>query len=386
MTKRPTLAHPIVYAGTSISPREVEARLPTAIVRPPIRRGDLYRDRTLRGSLFVIIDGTFWQSDAVSPREVRDVLEDGAVVVGGASMGALRAAECWPLGMRGVGAIYRLFRRGVLLSDDEVAVSFELDGRFSSVALIDVRATVAHALRRGALGPEAARDIVQAATSLHFSDRRWPRILQLAGVGEGPPMLSLKRRDAERTLDRVARLLRENPAVCVIPRAGRSAIAPPEREVDHDGTVGSSSTHLKRELALYLFASGRYRRYVARPRSSPLARNTSASRLLKNLAVRPSSVMSSLWQGVELRGELDAELLRLNAVRMGAGLARQRGLTADGLHRVVAGEQIATEHGHSSWEDLERTIQRLSATAWRRLQAYRDELALARTFRDLAST
>jgi hypothetical protein len=93
--------------------------------------------------------------------------------------------------------------------------------------------------------------------------------------------------------------------------------------------------------------------------------------------------MSALWHGVELRGELDAELLRLNAVRVGADLARQRGLPADGLHRVVASEQIATEHGHYSWEDLERAIECLSATACRRLQAYRDDLALARTFRDI---
>jgi len=68
----------------------------------------------------VIIDGVFHQEPAVPPREILDVLEDGAVIVGASSMGALRAAECWPAGMRGVGTIYRLYRRGALKSDDEV--------------------------------------------------------------------------------------------------------------------------------------------------------------------------------------------------------------------------------------------------------------------------
>ena len=54
------------------------------------------------------------------PSEVVAALRDGARVLGAASMGAIRAAECWPAGMQGVGAVYSLYRLGVISDDDEV--------------------------------------------------------------------------------------------------------------------------------------------------------------------------------------------------------------------------------------------------------------------------
>ena len=71
-----------------------------------------------------IIDGEFYQSLAVSPKEVLALLESGVAVYGAASMGALRAVELHRYGMIGVGSIFRLFRRGVLDADDEVAVTY----------------------------------------------------------------------------------------------------------------------------------------------------------------------------------------------------------------------------------------------------------------------
>ena len=60
---------------------------------------------------------------AVWHKEILLALERGIEVWGAASMGALRAAELAPFGMRGVGAIYRAFARGALVADDEVAVA-----------------------------------------------------------------------------------------------------------------------------------------------------------------------------------------------------------------------------------------------------------------------
>ena len=114
------IASPVVYTGITLTAEDVHKVIPNARVRPPISRSDLYTDRIIGNSLFVIIDGVFQQREAISPREVIDVAMSGAIVVGASSMGALRAAECWPAGVRGVGSIYRLFRRGILDSDDEV--------------------------------------------------------------------------------------------------------------------------------------------------------------------------------------------------------------------------------------------------------------------------
>src|SRR5687767_1584370 len=112
---------PVVFLGPSLSRAEARQIL-DADFRPQIQRGDL---RTLVGKarLVGIIDGAFFQHAAISPSEVRDALEAGLRIYGGASMGALRPAECRPFGMVRVGRIYEWFKDGVLESDDEVAVA-----------------------------------------------------------------------------------------------------------------------------------------------------------------------------------------------------------------------------------------------------------------------
>ena len=97
---------------------------PQAQLLPPIARGDLYRSRSLGFNVFLILDGVFLERLAISPREIIDVVRDEATVFGAASMGAIRAASAGRWGCEGVGSIYRLYRRGVLASDDEVAVTF----------------------------------------------------------------------------------------------------------------------------------------------------------------------------------------------------------------------------------------------------------------------
>ena len=139
----------IAFVGPSISRPDAERACPGLDVRPPVRRDDLYRARELGAWGFLVIDGVFMQEDALSPREVVDVLEDGALVLGAASMGALRAADCWPAGARGVGLIYRLYRRGILESDEDVAVAVSADGSDAAVSLplVNVRYAMARAVR-----------------------------------------------------------------------------------------------------------------------------------------------------------------------------------------------------------------------------------------------
>ena len=159
-------------------------------MRPPARRDDLYRAREQGAWGFLVIDGVFMQDDAVSPREVVDVLEDGALVLGAASLGALRAADCWPAGARGIGLIYRLYRRGVLESDEDVAVAVSADGSDAAVSLplVNVRYAMARAVRSGALDRPTARQIVSAAASIYYPERTWRQVWRrvaplLAGAG-----------------------------------------------------------------------------------------------------------------------------------------------------------------------------------------------------------
>jgi len=342
---------PLVYVGPTISRGDVEAALPGAEVRPPVRRGDLYRDRTLRYSVLVVIDGVFHQDEAVPTREVVDVAEDGAWVVGASSMGALRAAECWPAGVEGVGSIYRLFRRGSLESDDEVAVAFDPDdpGR-SSVALVNVRAAVAAARRRGVLPPEVGRRIVEEARDTFYPDRHWRSLLRHAGVDDPDGTLEgrlsafdLKRTDAGRALRYVARRLAADPSLTHRPRRGTGPFVPSEARRERPPAAGDGRTpdELRLPLVAYLLASGRY----------PLdGDGHPAAGVAAYGATMPPE---RIWQDLEDRGELDACLFRLRALRDAPNEARRIGITPGPTHRAAADREIAGRHGCASWSELE---------------------------------
>jgi hypothetical protein len=115
---------PIVYLGPSL-PLHRAQRFLKADYRPPVRRGDLpeWYDGTV-----IIIDGEFRQSLSVSPNEILRLLDRGTLVVGAASMGALRAVELGPFGMLGVGWVYDAYLCGRIEADDEVAVTYNPDG------------------------------------------------------------------------------------------------------------------------------------------------------------------------------------------------------------------------------------------------------------------
>jgi len=86
-----------------------------------------------------LIDGVFFQNLAVTPRQVRQLGAAGVLLLGAASLGALRACEC-PTAMRGIGVIHDAFVRGELTDDDEVALTFDpLEHTLISYPLVQIR-------------------------------------------------------------------------------------------------------------------------------------------------------------------------------------------------------------------------------------------------------
>ncbi len=106
-------------------------------------------------------------------------------------MGALRAAECGPFGMVGVGIIFEQYLSGELIDDDEVAVAH--DGpdhgwRPRTEPLVNLRATMRRAVAEGRLGDGPARRVLDVAKGIWFAARTRPtllRELQAAGVPPG---------------------------------------------------------------------------------------------------------------------------------------------------------------------------------------------------------
>jgi hypothetical protein len=340
----------IAFVGPSISRAEAERLCPGLDLRPPARRDDLYREREKGAWGFLVIDGVFMQEDAVSPREVVDVLADGALVVGAASMGALRAADCWPAGARGVGLIYRLYRRGVLESDEDVAVAVGTDGTDAAVSLplVNVRYAVARAVRQRMLDRPTARQIVSAAAAIYYPERSWREVLRRAGplppaLADFLTPLDLKRQDAERALACAGQLLGDADRLArQHARRGDAPFSRSEatRERGYDATAGMDPAHLRARLAEWLIGSGRLVRHLPAALPSPEA------------PMDLDALARSVWQGLEQSRRLDAELMRLHAVTRAARAADDADLAPRLRDLRLAQDEIARNHGVGSWDRL----------------------------------
>ncbi len=168
----------VVFAGPSLLAEDRRA-YPAVEFFPPVANGDIFR---LVGNLpqhIGIIDGYFGDQLSVFHKEILWAMAQGARVCGAASMGALRAAELDVYGLVGIGAIYRAYRDGDLIEDDAVAVQHgpaELDYLATTVAIVDVQATVEALVADASVSQEQEECLLIAARAVHFSDRTWQEI------------------------------------------------------------------------------------------------------------------------------------------------------------------------------------------------------------------
>jgi len=175
-----------VFLGPTLTEKDARAEL-DAVYLPPVSAGDVYRLWQRRPRVIGIIDGYFERVPAVWHKEILWIMQRGVHVFGGASMGALRAAELDSFGMHGIGWVYQAFREGTLDRDDEVAVRHATadDGyRAQSEALVNIRRTLQPAERDGIISA-ATRDILEvAATALFYPERTWPELLRAAEAAQ----------------------------------------------------------------------------------------------------------------------------------------------------------------------------------------------------------
>jgi len=187
-------AHPVaVFLGPSLDRASAEAVL-AANYYPPARMGDVYRLLATGVELIAIVDGVFHETTPVWQREIVAALRCGITVVGASSMGALRAAELWPLGMIGRGRIFELFRSGALDGDDEVALlhaDSSLAWRPLSLPLVNLRHDLSRAEAAGLVDAATASAMVDHLKRLHFRERR----LELLGACPALERLAPPRRE-----------------------------------------------------------------------------------------------------------------------------------------------------------------------------------------------
>jgi hypothetical protein len=163
-------------SGRGLEPLLDPARL---VVHPPVRHGDLLRLELDRGDVVGIVDGLFYSVPAIRHGEILATMDRGATVVGGGSMGALRAADLSAVGMVGVGIVHEWLERGVIDADHEVAL---LHGDESTgyarqtVALVTLRYCLAGLVDVAVLDGRDAARIVEMVGSTWFGDRSLPAV------------------------------------------------------------------------------------------------------------------------------------------------------------------------------------------------------------------
>jgi hypothetical protein len=177
-------ARAVIFTGNSISHEDAK-KLLRANYQPPVRRFQLDKFVQKGYKIIGIIDGIFFDRAAVGHREILSALDAGVKVVGGASMGALRASELDTHGMIGVGKIYGWYRDGIIESDDEVAVSTNPD-TFEpiSVPLVNIRETLKAALTAGIINEKEHNDLLGLAINTYYPDRSYLGLIK-EGIKKG---------------------------------------------------------------------------------------------------------------------------------------------------------------------------------------------------------
>jgi len=163
-----------------LSVEKAKEIFPFADFRSPARKGD-FSKLTKEDVRFVgFVDGFFLQDYPPTPIEVHSLLQNKNVtLVGAASLGALRAVELEKFGMIGIGKIFELYKKGIIDSDDEVAVIFsEEDYKLQSEALIDIRYTLYHAYKNGIIDRDIKRLILRIAKSTYFPYRNYNELFE----------------------------------------------------------------------------------------------------------------------------------------------------------------------------------------------------------------
>jgi TfuA protein len=223
---------PVVFLGMSLKLSEAREIL-DADYRAPIKRGDLpLLDEKVR--YVGIIDGVFMNDCSVGHREIMALLKRGVTVVGGGSMGALRASELNDMGMIGVGKIFEMYNNGEIEGDDEVALIFNPETKDPlSEPLVNIRATLALAVERGLLEADLSSSILEKVRAEYFPRRSMPLMVELARGVMDPAAFQdfadfvekssfdLKKRDAIAVLQEIAKIMknenRENSRKMRIP-------------------------------------------------------------------------------------------------------------------------------------------------------------------------
>lgn len=170
----------VLFVGPSLGGHIAAARstFPKIDFRPPAACGDILKAVQDGATAIGLVDGYFGDLPSVWHKEILFALEHDVAVAGGASMGALRAAECGAFGMIGLGSIFEDYDAGRLLDDEAVALVHapeQLGWLPLSVPWVDFEPTIEAMYARSEITFGERKKLLLAGRFLHFSERTYAR-------------------------------------------------------------------------------------------------------------------------------------------------------------------------------------------------------------------
>ncbi len=162
----------VLFAGPSIYGATLD--LAGIELRPPAAQSDILQAVVDGANVIGLVDGNFEAIASVWHKEILFAISEGVIVFGASSMGALRAAECAFFGMIPVGKIAEEYANGDRDDDADVALChgpFELGSPPTTMATVDVEATVSAMLQSDCITPLKAQDILDVSRRIFFKQR-----------------------------------------------------------------------------------------------------------------------------------------------------------------------------------------------------------------------
>lgn len=174
----------IIFLGPSLSADEA-SKILDADYRPPIQRGDVTAALQDNPDIIGIIDGVFHQQPAVSHREILNALKKDVTIVGGASMGALRASELDGFGMVGIGYVYNQYKNGFIESDDDVAIVINpLNLEQLSDSLVSMEYNFKRMVEKVIISKEEFNRLFKTAKSIFYPKRTYDLVFKNADIDD----------------------------------------------------------------------------------------------------------------------------------------------------------------------------------------------------------
>lgn len=216
----------LVFAGPTLSGLGAwkASHASRHVFHAPVQCGHMLEAYREGYRTIVIVDGLFERCPAVWHKEIMYVIENGGVVVGCSSMGALRAVELSVYGMLGFGKVVEDFKAGRIADDDEVTVGHlgaAQDYKCLTDAMVNIRCTVADALARGVIDDAAAQSLLRVAKAMFYKNRSLALAAREALAGdalarfgaylEQHGVIDQKRADAIALLDDLDGYLKRTP-------------------------------------------------------------------------------------------------------------------------------------------------------------------------------